>query len=86
MLLDNGSAMKNDVIDSFNKAIEADENTAKGVGTTDFWNFVNADMHMDLSTWYASSYIDECFDKLADNYLDTAWQRLQVLKKDFLGC
>ena len=50
MLLDNGSAMKNDVIDSFNKAIEADENTAKGVGTTDFWNFVVAILRSEKST------------------------------------
>jgi hypothetical protein len=78
--------MKNDVIDSFNKAIEADENVAKGVGTTNFWNYVESDMYMDLSDYYADTYIQECFDKLADNYLDTAWQRLQVLKTDFLGC
>ena len=67
MLLPNGSAIKQDVIDSFKRAIENDFNLRPGFDTTDFWNFVESDMYMDLSGIYASSYIDECFEVLADN-------------------
>ena len=67
MLLPNGSMIKQDVIDSFNRAIEDDFNLRPGFDTTDFWNFVESDMYMDLSGIYASSYIDECFEALANN-------------------
>ena len=63
MLLPNGSTIKNDVIDSFNKAIDNPENL-NADGSMN-WNFVDADMHIDLSAFYATSYIDECFDALA---------------------
>lgn len=66
MLLQNGSAIKQDVIESFNRAIENDFNLRPGFGSTDFWNFVESDMYMDLAGIYASSYIDECFEALAD--------------------
>ena len=69
MLLPNGSAIKQDVIDAFNAAVVAEENVAKGVGTTEFWNFVDADMTMDLSKYYSYEYIYECFEALA-----TAWE------------
>lgn len=68
MLLPNGSAIKQDVIDCFNRAVEQSENIEQGIGTTNFWNFVNSDMHLDLKVWYNAEYIDECFDVLADNY------------------
>jgi hypothetical protein len=68
MLLSNGSAIKQDVIDSFNRAVEQPENIEQGIGTTDFWNFVEADMYCDLKVWYNETYIGECFDVLADNY------------------
>ena len=68
MLLPNGSAIKQDVIDSFNRAVEQSENIEQGIGTTAFWDFVNSDMHLDLKVWYNSQYIDECFDVLADEY------------------
>ena len=68
MLLPNGSAIKQDVIDSFNRAVEQPENIEQGIGTTDFWNFICADMYYDLKMWYNTHYIDECFDVLADNY------------------
>ena len=43
-------------------------------------------MYMGLSDFYKSTYIDEAFEKLADEFdLDIAWDRLQVLKTDFLG-
>ena len=65
-MLDNGSTIKLDVVESFNKAVKLDENIEAG---DNFWDFVSADMHMDLSNYYASSYIDECFDVLADEYV-----------------
>ena len=67
MLLSNGSAIKQDVIDSFNRAIESEFNLRPGFGTTDFWNFVESDMYMELRVFYNSEYIDECFEALADN-------------------
>ena len=67
MLLPNGSMIKNDVIESFNKAIDNEFNLRPGFGTTDFWNFVESDMYMDLRMFYNSEYIDACFDVLADN-------------------
>ena len=68
MLLPNGSAIKNDVIEAFNRAIKQPENIEQGIGTTGFWDFGNADMHLDLKVWYNAQYIDECFDVLADDY------------------
>lgn len=73
MLLTNGSMIKNDVIESFNTAIADKFNLRPGVGTTDFWNFVESDMYMDLSSVYASTYIDECFEALAAT---TTWRRI----------
>ena len=67
MLLSNGSAIKNDVIESFNLAIQSEVNLRPGFGTTDFWNFVESDMYMELRIFYSSEYIDECFEALADN-------------------
>lgn len=66
MHLPNGSMIKNDVIESFNRAIENEFNLRPGFGSTDFWNFVESDMYMDLVGIYASTYIDECFEALAD--------------------
>jgi len=64
--LHNGAMIKADVIESFDKAIGDDFNLRPGFGSTDFWNFVESDMYMDLSGVYASSYIDECFATLAE--------------------
>ena len=68
MLLPNGSMIKQDVIESFNRAVNKPENIEQGAGTTGFWNFVESDMYIDLSSVYASSYIYECFGVLADDY------------------
>lgn len=67
MLLPNGSAIKQDVIDCFNRAIDDEFNLRPGFGTTEFWNFVESDMYMDLRMFYNSEYIDQCFEALADN-------------------
>ena len=64
MLLKNGSAIKNDIIESFNRAVEKQENL-NADGSIN-WNFVDADMYMELSIFYPGEYICECFDALAD--------------------
>ena len=64
--LKDGSAIKADIIECFDLAVNCEFNTRPGVGSTDFWNFVESDMYMDLAGIYASSYIDECFEALAD--------------------
>ena len=65
MLLPNGSMIHNDVIESFKRAVENNENIQSGEIN---WNFVESDMFMDLRMFYASEYIIECFDVLADNF------------------
>ena len=52
MLLPNGSAIKNDVIDCFNKAIDDPQNI-NADGSIN-WNFVDADMNLELGTFYSS--------------------------------
>ena len=64
--INNGSMIKSDVIESFDKAIRNDFNLRPGFGSTDFWNFVESDMYMELSERYNSAYIDACFEFLAD--------------------
>tara|TARA_B100000963_G_C22639239_1_gene679455 strand:+ start:9509 stop:9736 length:228 start_codon:yes stop_codon:yes gene_type:complete len=66
--LTDGTAIKNDVVASFNRAVKSEDNLKFGFKSTDFWNFVHADMYFDLShvNGYRGSYIDECFDKLAE--------------------
>lgn len=68
MLLPNGSMIKQDVIECFELAVKDEFNTRPGVGTTDFWNFVESDMYMGLRTFYNSEYIDACFEALADRF------------------
>ena len=69
--LSNGSMIKADVVESFNKATKDEFNRRPGIGSTDFWNFVESDMYMDLAGIYASTYIDECFEALADLEMET---------------
>jgi len=68
MLLPNGSMIKQDVIECFELAVKDEFNTRPGVGTTDFWNFVESDMYQGLRMFYNSEYIDECFEALADRF------------------
>lgn len=63
--LDDGTAIKSDVIASFDDAICAPENLARGFNSTNFWNFVESDMYLDLIGIYSESYIDACLDVLA---------------------
>jgi hypothetical protein len=81
--LNDGSMIKADVVESFDRAVANPTNLYTDGSIN--WNFVDADMHLDCG-YYSGSYIAECFDKLADDYdLDVAWDRLQVLKTDYLG-
>ena len=66
MLLKNGSVIKNDVIDAFNRAVEKQENLNSDGSIN--WNFVESDMYMDLRIFYDGEYITECFDACADEY------------------
>jgi len=68
MLLPNGSMIKNDVIEAFDFAV-GDPSNQKDGGIN--WDFVSADMHMDLFGLYSDNYIHECFEALVDSHL--AW-------------
>ena len=67
-----------DVVFSFQKAIADKHNMSHKFGTTTFWNFVSADMHIELSKKYDNKYIDESFDFLSeceieDRRVDAYW-------------
>ena len=66
MLLENGAVIKTDVIEAFNKAVNNPENLHEGGGVN--WDFVDADLHIDLGAFYATEYLYECFDVLVNNY------------------
>ena len=59
-------SINEDIIRSFNKAIRDEFNLRPGFGTTDFWNFVESDMYVELTERYNSAYIDACFNFLAE--------------------
>lgn len=64
MLLPNGSAIKLDVIECFKKACGNSENWNDDGSMN--WNFVDADMNIELSKFYSADYIYECFETLAE--------------------
>ena len=66
MLLQNGSMIKNDVIESFNAAVSNPENINTSGGIN--WDFVDADLNMDLGAFYSSEYLYECIEVLVNNY------------------
>lgn len=66
MLLSNGSMIKNDVIETFNAAVANPENINTSGGIN--WDFVDADLHMDLGDFYSTEYLYECVEVLADNF------------------
>lgn len=82
MLLPNGSMIKNDVIECFNSAIPAN---TQANGNVD-WEGVENDMFCNLGPSYNPLYIEECVEVLADEFeLNASYDRLQVLKADYLG-
>ena len=66
MLLSNGSMIKNDVIEAFNAAVTNPENINTSGGIN--WNFVDADLQIDLGVIYSSDYLNDCFEVLVDKY------------------
>ena len=50
---------------AFNRAVTTAENINSDGSIN--WNFVDADMYMELSVFYSGEYICECFNTLADN-------------------
>ena len=66
MLLENGAMIKMDVIEAFNKAVVNPENIHQGGGIN--WDFVDADLNLDVGMWYTSEYLYECFEVLVDDY------------------
>jgi hypothetical protein len=76
--LTTGVNYKIDVVKSFQDAI-ADPTNFYTDGSVN-WNFVSADMHMDLSTWYAASYIDEAMEYMADLYDEDRVVEIKMLE------
>ena len=68
MLLENGAMIKQDVIDAFNNAVANPENLYENGGVN--WDFVDADLNLDLNGVYATDYLFECFGVLVDNYFE----------------
>jgi hypothetical protein len=66
MLLPNGSMIKMDVIEAFNKAVVNPENINTSGGIN--WSFVDADLCLGLLDFYSIDYLYECFEVLVDNY------------------
>jgi hypothetical protein len=66
MLLSNGSMIKNDVIKCFKVAVANPENQHVGGGIN--WDFVDADLYLDLGAIYSEGYLRECFEVLVDEY------------------
>ena len=91
MLLSNGSMIKQDVIQSFNVAVENPDNVNDNGSIN--WDFVSSDMVYDLGSFYNYDYINDCMDALADDYegedlltqYPNAVEQLNILKSDFLG-
>ena len=66
MLLQYGEMIKNDVIEAFNAAVTNPENINTSGGIN--WNFVDADLQIDLGVIYSSDYLNDCFEVLVDNH------------------
>ena len=66
MLLSNGIMMKNDVIESFMRAVNDPDNIHQGGGIN--WNFVDADLFLDLGHIYTTEYLNECIETLVDSH------------------
>ena len=66
MLLPYGEMIKNDVIEAFNAAVTNPENIDTSGGIN--WNFVDADLQIDLGVIYSSDYLNDCFEVLVDNH------------------
>jgi len=80
----NGSAIHSDIIAAFDIAVESKENINTDGSIN--WNSIISDIAWDLDTFYEFHHIEECVKTLSAEYdLDVAYDRLQVLKTDYLG-
>ena len=70
MLDKNGSMIRNDIIEAFDRAVNDPENINTSGGIN--WDFVEADLNIKLGGLYSSDYLYECFDILVDNYFGEA--------------
>ena len=66
MLTTYGAMIKLDIIEAFDKAVANSDNHHEGGGIN--WNFVDADLNLDLGGLYSSEYLLECFEVLVDEY------------------
>ena len=66
MLTQSGSMIKTDIIASFNAAVSNEENINSSGGIN--WDYVEADLFMDLGGCYAASEIEEAVEVLVDNF------------------
>ena len=66
MLDKNGGIIYNDIIGTFNAAVADPANQHPGGGIN--WNFVDADLCLELGGVYSTSYLYEVFEVLVDNY------------------
>lgn len=66
MLISNGAMIHNDIIEAFDKAVANPENINTSGGID--WDYVDADINIDLNGVYSSEYLYECLEALVDNY------------------
>lgn len=61
-----GSMIKMDVIEAFQKAVKNPVNQYQGGGIN--WDYVDADLQIDLGVFYNSDYLNDCLEVLVDRY------------------
>ena len=66
MLTTYGAMIKMDIIEAFDTAVAKveNQNTSGGIN----WNFVDADLSIDLGVFYNQDYINDCLGVLVDNF------------------
>ena len=66
MLDTNGSMIRNDIIEAFNKATTNPENINTSGGIN--WDFVEADLFMDVGDFYSTDYLLLCAEVLVEKF------------------
>ena len=66
MLTTYGAMIKMDIIEAFDTAVAKAENQNTSGGIN--WNFVDADLSIDLGVFYNQDYINDCLGVLVDNF------------------
>jgi len=70
MLDKNGSMIRNDIMEAFERAVNDPENINSSGGIN--WDYVDADLNIDLGAFYSSEYINQCIEVLVDDYYGVA--------------